>query len=989
MSVRFKTFYDRQRVIGPLHTAGPVGLTPDGTRVITCVGERVVLTDIQSGRELCRFAGDTEPISSLAVSPCSKHLFVFSGSLSLRIFTLPISQSLQTNSDAKNVVHPDRVISRAHEAPIHVCKVDPTSTYLASGSADGVVKVWDIHRGYITHVFKGHGGVVSALAFNYPRDPSSITTGDVKMQLITGSVDTKIRIFDLGATVARASGRPKPEAVLEGHVSVPRGLDVSQDGKWLLSAGRDSVVLLWDISPLRASKPASKGKEKPSEPRLVKTIPVLDHVEAAGLLFPEERLAGSSKNATSPGFRFFVAGARGVVTIWDTNNSTPLLTLGNEKPNDKDESRQILDAVYLPTNSTIVSIHADQNILFHALFDASLQRQLIGFNDEIVDAVFLTTPPISLPLNSENGGLDHARRADDRLAVAVNSSLIRIYDASGLDARLLEGHNDIVLCLDCSNDGAVLISGSKDSTARVWAPISVPPSLRALSGSRAAIQIGNDNSSLPLAFAGNLSADSNGWQCVAVCDGHAESVGAVAVARQTKNTLEGNPPVPGDFDNHENGRSLRLKFTFTGSQDRTIKMWDLSGVSAVVKASYPPLASNFDFDPKSQRNGETRDLATPVRCKSLFTLKAHEKDINSLDVSPNDRFLASGSQDKTAKVYEIEYSTSPVRGSFKLIGTCEGHKRGVWCVKFGRHEKVLATASGDKTVKLWSLSDFTCIKTFEGHTNSVLRVDFLSEGQQLVSSGSDGLVKIWDVRTEECVTTMDNHEDKVWALAISRDEKTIVSGSADSVITFWEDSTEKKVMEKERQRAELVSNPLIREQDFLNYLSLRDYRNAILLALAMQQPGRLLSLFKSVRGGLDIEGLNWSKSFTGSSAVDEVIRAMSAEDTITLIKYVRDWNSNAKTSEIAQEILYAIVKLRSAEEIMEMFRPQTALTGTEQSTDTAGGLKEIVDGLIPYTERHLARMERLIQESYVVDFLLEEMDQGMLCGGADLMEVDA
>jgi U3 small nucleolar RNA-associated protein 13 len=165
------------------------------------------------------------------------------------------------------------------------------------------------------------------------------------MQLITGSVDTKVRIFDLGAAVARTSGHPKPEAILDGHVSVPRGLDISQDGKWLLSAGRDSVALLWDISPLRASKPTGKGKEKPSAPRLVKTIPVLDHVEAAGLLLPEERLAGSSKNAVSSGFRFFVAGEKGVVTIWDTDKSTPLLTLGKEKPNDKDESRQILDAV--------------------------------------------------------------------------------------------------------------------------------------------------------------------------------------------------------------------------------------------------------------------------------------------------------------------------------------------------------------------------------------------------------------------------------------------------------------------------------------------------------------------------------------------------------------------------------------------------------------------------------------------------------------------
>lgn len=244
------------------------------------------------------------------------------------------------------------MISRAHDAPVHVCKADPTSTYLASGSADGVVKVWDIRNGYITHVFKGHGGIVSALAFRYPQDLSSVHQ-DSKMHLITASVDTRIRIFDLSATSNSASGG-KPEAVLEGHFSVPRGLDVSLDGKWLVSGGRDSVVLVWDLS----SKPTlsksnggkAKGKAKAFAPTLAKTIPVLERVEALGLLHPDEDLTGSTSGSDS--IRFFTGGEKGVVKIWDGKDGNLLFTLGKEHTkisDDHEEQRQIIDAMSVPT----------------------------------------------------------------------------------------------------------------------------------------------------------------------------------------------------------------------------------------------------------------------------------------------------------------------------------------------------------------------------------------------------------------------------------------------------------------------------------------------------------------------------------------------------------------------------------------------------------------------------------------------------------------
>lgn len=67
-------------------------------------------------------------------------------------------------------------------------------------------------------------------------------------------------------------------------------------------------------------------------------------------------------------------------------------------------------------------------------------------------------------------------------------------------------------------------------------------------------------------------------------------------------------------------------------------------------------------------------------------------------------------------------------------------------MEFSQVDKVLASASGDRTVRLWSVTDFSCIKVFEGHASSVLRVRFVRAGMQLMSAGADGLVKLWNVK---------------------------------------------------------------------------------------------------------------------------------------------------------------------------------------------------------------------------------------------------
>ncbi|WVF70856.1 hypothetical protein IAT40_005650 [Kwoniella sp. CBS 6097] len=913
------SFRASPRSIRPIYTGGPVVLTKDGQWLITTMGEEVLVTDVKSGLAIARVRGDTTAITSLAISYHTEPPTLITAHMSMTLRYYPLSESAPPASTTKApLLTYSRALPRAHSAPILVSAVSPDSTLLATGSSDGIVKVWDLEGGYVTHLFRGHGGPVSALRFNFPVIPGEDRR---RMELMTGSTDTRVRVYDLRDASARVVGggnAVKPKAVLEGHVSVVRGIDVTPDGRWAVSGGRDKVVLVWDMlsgeSAGQSSKKAGKAKAT-YQPKLVQTIIAQEQIESLGLLPAEETVSGGSEGR----LHCYTGGDNGSVRIWDVLKAKQVGAMKgvegvDEGEVDDDEQRGVLNVIYDSTSSSLVSVHADQNIIFHSLASSSPVRQIVGFNDEIVDTIFLNSTASSY---------------HSHLALATNSNLIRLYSTTTFDVRLLSGHSDMVLCLDTSPDHRWLVSGSKDRTARVWAP----------------------------------TPDGQGWKCIAICEGHAESIGAVALSRKSEG---------------KNGR-----FLFTASQDRTIKMWDLTSLP-LDSASLPD---------------------EPIKPRSMATLRVHEKDINSLDLSPNDMFLASGSADKLVKIFHVDFdasSGSSAAGSFRLAGTCKGHRRGVWSVKFSKTDRIVASGAADKTVRLWSLDDFSCLKTFEGHTNSVLRVDFLSHGMQLVTSSSDGLVKLWNIKDEECVKTLDNHEDRIWSLAISNDEKTIVSAGSDSVATFWEDSTEVEQAEKNDALVKAVQS----EQDFTNYIALKDYRRAIQLALSMSQPGRLLSLFSTIANSLTpAEG-----SIIGSLEVDEVLRTLPGLDLVRLLKFVRDWNANARTSPIAQLVLHTILKLRSAEDILAAFDsagkvPSLTADGDDETVEADTeepaekkkltkaekiaapiSTKELLDGLIPYSERHFTRVDKLVQESYMLDYVLGEMDGGLF--GGEVMDLD-
>ncbi|XP_063286536.1 transducin beta-like protein 3 [Pelobates fuscus] len=377
--------------------------------------------------------------------------------------------------------------------------------------------------------------------------------------------------------------------------------------------------------------------------------------------------------------------------------------------------------------------------------------------------------------------------------------------------------------------------------------------------------------------------------CVAQGSGHTNGVGAISCSR------------------------LKQSFIVSGSQDFTMKLWKL-----------PESISSKKTD---------ADLSGSEVLHASFTEKAHDKDINSIAISPNDKLVASGSQDRTAKLWSA--------ADFSLLGVFKGHKRGIWCVQFSPADQVLATSSADGSLKLWGLQDFSCLKTFEGHDASVLKVIFVSRGTQLLTSGSDGLLKLWTIKTNECVKTLDAHEDKVWGLHSNRQDDTIVTGSADSVIMLWKDVTEIELAEEQTKQEEEI----LKEQELSNLLHEKRFLKALGLAISLDKPHTVLTVIKAVL-----------REPQGKDDLENTILRLRQDQRESILKYCCVWNTNSRNCHEAQSVLNVLLTHESPDVLLQY-----------------SGIRGNVESLIPYTERHLQRMGRLLQSSMFVDFMWQHM----------------
>ncbi|KAI5281589.1 U3 small nucleolar RNA-associated protein 13, partial [Ascosphaera acerosa] len=399
-----------------------------------------------------------------------------------------------------------------------------TNSLLATGAADGSVKVWDLRRGFATHTFHGHGGVVSALRFfqqthhghqnnhrpadgrvfkNDPQSRSQVATHGFR--LASGSEDGKVRVWDLH--------RRKPLATLDAHVSVVRAIAYAPADDVLLTASRDKTLIVWDAATWK----------------LRRLIPALESVEAAGFLADESLC--------------YAAGESGRLRIWDHARGGEITeeTQGGEDDASPSESDAVVSVQYHPSLPFILTVHVDQTLRLHSL--APLHTLVAGARIPLL-------PVVRRLAGNDDEIIDIACAGPDRsiAALATNSEFVRLVDTTerkqsgeddtttppttyfGADLAHLEGHADIIICLAVDWSGHWLATGAKDNTARVW----------------------------------RIDPRTATYECVATLTGHAESLGAIAFDASTP---------PANSAAHAHPLAHPPAFLITGSQDKTVKRW--------------------------------------------------------------------------------------------------------------------------------------------------------------------------------------------------------------------------------------------------------------------------------------------------------------------------------------------------------------------------------------------------------------------------------
>jgi WD40 repeat protein len=280
---------------------------------------------------------------------------------------------------------------------------------------------------------------------------------------------------------------------------------------------------------------------------------------------------------------------------------------------------------------------------------------------------------------------------------------IKLWDlATGAERASLQGHRNFVSALAFAPDGRTLAATSFDGILKLWDV--------ATGRERASLSV-----PLPRSLSTVLASDG---QTLALLGWDPNYVLLWRVAPSRLGALAGASGPVAFFTDAPALRLLRVDMDTIRSQ-----------------VSPPPDDRTAPVGALGERL--VMEIGDLTIGQETFTLRGHESPVWDVAFCPDGRTLASGSFDKTVKLWDLRTG--------RLRATLRGHSDQVNGVAYSPNGKWLASASHDRTVRLWDAATGWPGAVYRGHTGAVMCVAFSPDGQWLASGSYDKTVRLWPV----------------------------------------------------------------------------------------------------------------------------------------------------------------------------------------------------------------------------------------------------
>jgi WD40 repeat protein/serine/threonine protein kinase len=308
-----------------------------------------------------------------------------------------------------------------------------------------------------------------------------------------------------------------------------------------------------------------------------------------------------------------------------------------------------------------------------------------------------------------------------------------------------ESHVGPVLSVRFSPDGNSILSGSDDTTARLW-DVATGKHVRLFFSHLGPIW--------------DAEFDREGKRIVTASGDGTAIVWDVA-------TGTGKPPFTGhDGPVYTAAFSPTGPNVATGSYDRRILLWN------------PGTLKEFDFS-----NLESK-TAKVVSDPQYSALDGHSAPVRDIQFTSDGNQLVSGSDDNTVRLWSTE--------TLKDEKTFRGHNGSVRSIVLAENDSIILTASKDNRIKKWNIDQYAEVKVLHSHVldehrAEVLSARFSKDGRRIVTASRDRSALTWNSETGERLAQFaEGHQFLTSSAVLFPNDKWIATAAADNSVRVWD-----------------------------------------------------------------------------------------------------------------------------------------------------------------------------------------------------------